>query len=150
MAFDRNNTADLQALHDERSLDPVSMNYPVNDNQFIRVINDPGQNVGGETTVRPFDVDSMLDALDPAELDNQQTTVGADTYTQVLTDLGLALRDISAYKTKWRSMFAANSSTVQALDAQTRALSRAEVLFGEGVKLVVDDWIAARIFVEGA
>ena len=81
---------------------------------------------------------------------DQQTVAGADTYTQLLTDLATAGRSIETYKVKWRSMFAANSATVTTLDAQVRGLSRAEVLFGEGVKLVVDDWIAARIHVEGA
>lgn len=150
MAFDRENPTDLTALYNERTQDPVGMGYPANDNQFIRVINSADDNVGGETTGRPFDVDALLDALDPSELGDQQTVAGADTYTQLLTDLATAGRSIETYKVKWRSMFAANSATVTALDAQVRGLSRAEVLFGEGVKLVVDDWIAARVHVEGA
>ena len=150
MAFDRENPTDLTALYNERTQDPVGMNYPANDNQFTRVINSADDNVGGETTGRPFDVDALLDALDPSELGDQQTVAGADTYTQLLTDLATAGRSIETYKVKWRSMFAANSATVTTLDAQVRGLSRAEVLFGEGVKLVVDDWIAARIHVEGA
>ena len=52
--------------------------------------------------------------------------------------------DISPYKLKFRSLFAANSSTVIALDAQTIELSRAEVLFGVDTVLSKEDWAAAR------
>lgn len=149
MAFDRTDTAQLQALYDERTLDPLGMNYPANDNSFISRINDPDRNVGGETTGRPFDVLAMMDALDPTDFGAQQTETGAPNFTHTLVELA-AFADIAPYKDKWASMFAANSATVQALNAQTRTLSRAEVLFGENTTLVVDDWIAARTFVEGA
>jgi len=142
MAFDRADPVDLQALYDERTNDPLSMAYPANDNQFIRLINDGEDNVGGETAARPFTVDAMLEALDPGDLATGQEA----TYTQLLADVG---GDLEAYKVKWRGMFQANSNTVTALDAQTRPLSRGEVLFGEGTQLVADDWIAARRFVEG-
>jgi hypothetical protein len=145
MAFDRSNTVDLQALYDERTINPLGMQYPANDNTFVSNINDPSRNVGGETVARAFDVSAMMDALDPTELDNPQTVVGADTYTQILADIGGDLED---YKTKWRSMFAQNGSTVTALDAQTTPISRARVLWDDVI--VVDDWIAARIFVEGS
>jgi hypothetical protein len=146
VSFDRNNTADLQALYDERTINPLGMQYPANDNTFVSNINDPSKNVGGETVARQFDVEAMLDALDPNDLDAQQTVVGADVYTSILASLGGV--DIEAYKAKWRSMFAANSNTVNALDAQTTPISRARVLWDDVI--VVDDWIAARIFVEGS
>ena len=41
-------------------------------------------------------------------------------------------------------LFAANSATVTALDAQNVTLSRAEVLFGQGTTITKDDWYAAR------
>ncbi len=151
MAFDRSNTIDLQQLYDERTINPISMTYPTNDNQFIKVINDPNDNVGGETIGRVFNVASLLDALDPQNFDAQQTVTDAAVYTQTLvTASQLEGVDIAPYKAKWRNMFAANSSTVVALDAQTTPLSRTEVLWGEGTSLVSDDWVAARIFVEGA
>jgi hypothetical protein len=145
MAFDRNSTIDLQALYDERTINPLGMQYPTNDNTFVNNINDPSRNVGGQTEARVFDLSAMLEALDPTELDNPQTVVGADTYTQILADIG---NDIEPYKTKWRAMFAQNGNTVTALDAQTTPISRAQVLWDDVI--VVDDWIAARIFVEGA
>ena len=52
--------------------------------------------------------------------------------------------DITSYKVRWRGMFAANSETVVALDAQTSPLSRAEVLFGQGTVISKSDWFAAR------
>ena len=147
MAFDRTNNTDLQALYDERTLDPIGMNYPANDNSFADRINDGDRNVGGETTARPFTVEAMLEALDPTEFDAQQTVVGADVYTHILVGLQ---GSIEAYQTKWRAMFAQNSATRAALDAQTSPLSRAEVLWGESTTISGEDWIAARIFAEGA
>lgn len=149
MAFNKTDPVDLQSLYDERTNNPTGMTYPANDNQFIRAINDPASNVGGETVAREFTAEALLDALDPTELDAQQTEGGAAQYAHMLVELA-AYSDIGSYKTKFRNMFAGNSATVTALDAQTTALARAEVLFGQGTRLVVDDWVAARIYVEGA
>ena len=144
--FDRSNPADLAALKSEVETDPLSMGYAAvitQTNNLLRLLNDPANNVGGETVARPFDVQAMLDALDPIELDDQQTTVGAAEYTHMLAEMSLQF-DISPYKSKWASMFAGNSATVTALNAQTAPLSRAEVLFGQGTILTRDDWAAAR------
>ena len=149
MAFDRSNNTHLQQLYDERILDPLSMNYPANDNSFIDRINDPDRNVGGETVSRPFDVLAMMDALDPSDFEAQQTVTGAPNFVHTLVELA-AFQDIGPYESKFRSLFAANSATITALNAQTTPISRAEVLWGVGTKIVVDDWIAARIFVEGS
>lgn len=142
MAFDRTDPADLAALKTEVTTDPIGMGYnPISDNQVIKPINDPDANVGGETVGRVFTQEAMLEALDPTNLDDQQTNTGAGAYVQALASYQ---GDISAFKAKFRAMFAANSATVQALDAQTRNLSRAEVLFGEGTVISVQDWWAAR------
>ena len=144
--FDRNDPADLAALKSEVEIDPLSMGYAAvvtQINNLLRLLNDPDNNVGGETVARPFDVQAMLDALVPTELDDQQTTVGAVEYTHILAEMSLQF-DIAPYKDKWASMFAANSATVVALNAQTAPLSRAEVLFGQGTVLTRDDWAAAR------
>jgi hypothetical protein len=145
MAFDRTDAADLAALKSEVNTDPISMGYdPAGPTQAIlKLLNDPANNVGGETTARPFDPSAMMDALDPADYESPQSGVKAAEYTHMLLELG-AYQDISTYKTKWREQFAANSATVAALDAQTTALSRAEVLFGQGTNISRDDWFAAR------
>lgn len=146
MAFDRTNPADLAALKTEVTTDPIGMGYAAVIDQtqpLLKLLNDPGNNVGGESAARPFDVYAMLDALQPADYDAQQTATGAPNYVHTLVELA-AYDDISAYKAKFRSLFAANSATVQALDAQTAPLSRGEVLFGQGTVISRDDWIAAR------
>lgn len=144
MSFDRTNPADLATLKTEVNTDPIGMGYnPDNTQQVIKPINDPDSNVGGETQSRPFNVSAMLDALVPADYDAQQTATDAATYVHTLVEYG-AYGDIAPYKTKFRDLFAANSDTVAALDAQISPLSRAEVLFGIGTIITRDDWIAAR------
>ena len=140
MAFDNTNTADLLALKSELTLDPISMGYNLNGSvsRIVKQLNDPALNVGGETQSRPFDVESMLDALDPANLDAQQTNTKAAEYTHILVERS-AFGSIEPYKTKWRAMFASNSATVTALDAQTSAISRAVVLFGSGSNITEND-----------
>jgi hypothetical protein len=149
MAFDRDNTTQLQQLYDERTLDPLTMNYPANDDAFVSRINDPARNVGGETVSREFDVLAMMDALDPTDFDAQQTVTGAANYVATLVNLG-AYESITDYEQKFRSLFAANSGTITALNTQTSPISRAQVLWGVDTVIVVDDWITARQFVEGA
>lgn len=142
MAFDRNNAADLAALKLEVETDPIGMGYnPISDQQVIKPINDPDANVGGETVARTFDHFAMLEALDPADLEAQQTNTGAGAYVQALA---IYQGDISSFKAKFRALFAGNSATVTALDAQTRPLSRAEVLFGVDTVITAPDWWAAR------
>ena len=143
MAFDRTDPADLAALKTEVNTDPIGIGYdPAGPTaQLLQLLNDPSNNVNGDTVARPFDAAAMLDALDPTELDAQQTEGGAGDYINALLNYQ---GDISPYKAKFRSMFAANSATVVALDAQTAPLSRAEVLFGQYTTISRDDWFAAR------
>lgn len=146
MSFDRNDAADLLALKTEVNDDPISMGYAAvvdQTQQLLKLLNDPVNNVNGDTADRLFTVEAMMDALDPTEYDAQQTVAGAPNYVHTLVQLG-DRSDISTYKAKFRSMFAANSATVVALDAQTSPLSRAEALFGQGTTITRDDWIAAR------
>lgn len=145
MAFDSTNPADLLALKTEVTTDPIGMGYDpaAPTAQILKLLNDPASNVGGDTANRPFDAAAMMDALDPSDFDAQQTVTGAPNYVHTLVELA-AFNDITPYKAKFRSLFAGNSATVVALDAQTVALSRAEVLFGQGTNITRDDWIAAR------
>ena len=142
MSFDQNNPVHLAALQTEESADPIGMGYAAanNTNGTLNLFNDSDNNVGGETANRIFDSAAMLDALEPTEFEAQQTSAGAAEYTSTLAAYG----NIENYKVKWRGMFAANSDTVVALDAQTSPLSRAEVLFGQGTVISKSDWITAR------
>lgn len=145
MAFDRTNSTHLAALKNEVNTDPISMGYdPTGPTRTIlKLLNDPANNIGGEIVTRPFDVLAMIDALEPADYDAPQTVVGAATYVHTLVELG-AYNSIEPYKAKFRGLFAANSDTVTALDAQTIAISRAEVLFGQGTEISREDWTTAR------
>lgn len=150
MAFDRNDPADLASLKSEVLTDPIAMGYsPDSTQDTLKKLNDPDNNVGDgspgqETEVsRVFDAAAMMDALDPTEYDAQQTVTGAPNYVHTLVEMA-AFGDISAYKAKFRSMFAGNSATVAALDAQVQQISRAEALFGAGTNISRDDWFAAR------
>lgn len=145
MAFDRTNPADLQTLQDEVNLDPIGMGYASaqNTSQLVKLLNDPDSNVGGETASRYFDPFALMDALDPTDYESPQTVAGTPNYVHTLVELA-AYGDISPYRDKFKSMFAANSATVTALDAQNVTLSRAEVLFGQGTILSFVDWYAAR------
>jgi len=148
MSFDVNDAADLLALKTEVNDDPISMGYAsVVDitQQLLKLLNDPANNVNSDVADRVFTAESMMDALDPTDYDAQQTVAGTPDYVHTLVEMGgSAGIDISTYKAKFRSMFAVNSGTVVALDAQTSPLSRAEVLFGQGTTLTRNDWIAAR------
>lgn len=146
MAFDRTDPADLLALKNEVNNDPIGMGYAAIVDQtalLLKLLNDPDNNVNNDTAARDFTAQALLDALDPRELDSAQTEGGAAQYAHMLIELA-AYSDISSYKTKFRGMFAGNSATVTALDAQTKDLSRAEVLFGTDTTISRDDWIAAR------
>lgn len=148
MAFDRTNPTHLQELKDEVNVDPLSMGYAAvldQTNQLLKLLNDPASNVGGDTTTRLFDPEALLDALDPADLESQQTNTAAAEYSSMLISSHLiGGLDMETYKVKWRGMFQSNSLTVQALDAQTTALSRAEVLWGQFTQITREDWFAAR------
>ena len=142
MAFDRTNPADLAALKTEVNTDPITMGYDPTGStaQLLKLLNDPAENLGGETAARVFDISALLDALDPADLDAQQTNAHAAQWINTIVQNG----DTEPYKNKFRDLFAANSATVTALDAQVSALSRGEVLFGQATNITREDWFAAR------
>ena len=147
MAFDRTDPADLAALKSEVNTDPIGMGYAAVVDQtqnLLKLLNDPANNVGGETASRIFEVDAMMDALDPTDYEAPQTGANAAEYVIQLIAYGTQFGSIVGFEAKFRSMFAANSGTIIALDAQNVNLSRAEVLFGQGTTITRDDWIAAR------
>lgn len=145
MAFDRTNPTHLATLKTEVKTDPIRMGYVIQGNvdNILKKLNSPDSNIGGETIPRPFDALALMEALDPTEFDAQQTEGGAMTYSHMLLELA-AYSSIELFKAKFKSMFAANSATVTALNAQEIDLSRAEVLFGVGTVISLLDWQTAR------
>ena len=141
--FDRNDPAQVLALYEEWTLDPAGVGYSAVSNtvQLLNLTNEPENNPGGETGGRPFTPESLMDALDPTDYDSPQTVVGAPNYVHTLIELG-NYSDITPYKAKLELMFAANSATVVALEAQIVLLSRADVLWGHETNITRDDYSA--------
>lgn len=144
--FDRNDPADLASLKSEAETDPIAMGYDINGptQKLLQQFNEAALNVNGDVAARDFDSTSMLDALEPVDFDAQQTSAGADVYTHILVEHTNTGNSIEPYKAKWRGLFAGQSDTVAALDAQTSPLSRGEVLYGQGTIISREDWFAAR------
>ena len=141
--FDRTDQASLDALWNERTLDPIGMGYSANDTQFVNEINDPASNVGNETTFRTLTTGTLLGHIIPADFDAQQVSDGERRYIESFLgrEFGSVIED---YRSKIRSAFKLNSTTVANIDSDLRRLSRAEVLFGEDTILTKYDWWAAR------
>ena len=144
MAFDRSSAADKAALKSEVETDPIAMGYPLpQPAQIIKLINDPADNVGGETTTDELTVALLLDVVDMADFDHPAVSDGERRFIESFLNRELG-ENIDRWRVKIRSAFQANSGTSQAINALVRPLSRAEVLFGEGTVLVREDWFAAR------
>lgn len=151
MTFDVGNPSHLTTLKTEVETDPLLFGYATvqNDTQLVALLNDAALNLvkdpANATVTRAFDARAMLDALDPANLDAQQTNTHAMEYIHALlhAEAGLAI-PIAPHKAKFEGLFAANSSTRTALAAQITTLTRGEVLFGAGTIISRFDWGAAR------
>lgn len=148
MAFDRTNQADLNALKTEVETDPISMGYnPTGGTQpLLNLLNDPSNNVGGETTAETLTVDGLLDAIasspDDASVDAQFSD-GLQLFIGKLLNRDLET-DIEQYRAAIQSSMQVNNPIRVFMEAQTRALSRAEVLFGVDTVISREDWFAAR------
>ncbi len=144
MSFNRTDPVDLLALKIEVETDPIGMGYPLNHvTQVIKLINDPADNVGGQTVGQPLNVALLLDVMVMADFDAVQVTDGERRYIESFLNRDLD-QDIDRWKAKIQEAFRTNSATAVAIGALVRPMSRAEVLFGEGTVLTRDDWYAAR------
>ncbi len=151
MAFDNTSPADLLALKTEEADDPTTMRYAAVDGQTrktLELFNDGDKNVGGETIGEDFTSDIVLDVIDPDEVTvGAKFSEGQANWLNYLMAAAGSVRNFSAFEAKFRLLFAdytPSSTTLDALNLKTRALSRAEVLFGEGTTISKADWIAAR------
>lgn len=145
MAFIRTNAADLLSLKTEVTTDPIGMGYnPAGGtNAILKLLNDADSNIGGETTGIILTPKKLLDVIVVPDFSGNGVTDGERRYLEVFMNKP-SDEDIESHREKIRQTFKTNSSTVAALDALVRPLSRAEVLFGENTVINRDDWIAAR------
>lgn len=145
MAFDRSNQADLTALKTEVETDPIAMGYdPAGSTALIlKLLNDPANNVGGETIAPKLSTRLLLEAIDPADLISAQVDAGELAFLESFMNRDLEM-EFDEFRTKITGVFQANQTSRQNLEAQTRPLSRAEVLFGEFTNISREDWFAAR------
>lgn len=144
MAFDRTNPAHLTQLSSELTLDPISMGYAgaTSNPQILDLLNDPANNVGGETVGAEFTVDLMLQVIEPNDLTvGGQFTEGKLEWIKMLAS-GFA--DVSQFRTKFRDQFQPADQTVTNLDAEVMVISRAEVLWGVGTVISKQDLLAAQ------
>lgn len=145
MAFDRGNPADLLALKTEIETDPIGMGYVLTKiTQMIKLINEPADNVGGETVQGKLTPETLIESIDFDELGGNQVGTGGRSGLSYIFSLADGIIDFEQFRQKILDTFPSNGPTVAAINALVRALSRAEVLFGEETLLVREDWFAAR------
>lgn len=145
MAFDRNNPADLLALKNEVTLDPLGIGYDVNGSTqtILDLLNNAASNLGGETGPDLVSASKLLNAIFPESISAQdqfkiqlafEISAGPSEDLSSVADLIAGL----------------SPNLATAVASITRSLSRAEVLFSnaestyETVTITRDDWIAAR------
>ena len=150
VGFDRSNAADLAALKSEVNTDPITMGYnPTGPTQqLLNLLNDPSNNVGGETIQAVLTPRSLWEAA--ADNSDDLTPHGQFSEGDQIAFRGLLEitanvdDDISWARTRVQNLFPAQDGIRQDLEAQVRDLSRAEVLFGENTNISRLDWAAAR------
>ena len=145
MAFDRNNPADLLALKNEITLDPLNIGYDSlgNTQVLLNLINLPANNLGAETGPDLVTSEKLLKAIFPINISSQD-----QFRIQLIFEVGGGLNtSLEGLK----SLIGGLSAALQAaIDGIIRPLSRAEVLFStaettyESVVITRDDYIAAR------
>lgn len=149
MAFDRSDPTQLQELTNEITLDPMGMGYSYDPQtssttQILKLLNDPVNNVGGETVgslnVKQF----LLDILDPNDLTvgGQFSQGDLEFVKMVIESSAFIEEDISEFIPKLTTTFT-NGATQTGLQSAVRVLSRAEVLWGEGTTITRNDILAA-------
>jgi len=144
MTFDVNDSADLAALKTEVNNDPITMGYAAVVSQttlLLKLLNDPANNVGGETAATPLTPETLWDAVDAGEYSGNPLGDQRGLIDILLNrDPGTNLEPMRA---KVLDIFG-NGPTEDALALQTSALSRSEVLFGQGTIISRTDWATAR------
>lgn len=136
--FDKTNAADLLALKNEVNNDPISMGFAAVDGQTqktLGLLNDPDNNIGGETVNVELTAEVLLDVIDPVDFASNQVDQGERDWIKMLFDYAARGGQIEKYRAKLKAVFQANSQTITNIDALLRPLSRAEVLFGPNTSI---------------
>jgi hypothetical protein len=136
MAFDRTNPADLAAL---KALVEGHADYvPGSTSSALGIANSDSEQV----TMAPLLAGRLVGyvGMFPDELDKHPKTA---VLLQSVAALGTDT-DVTEFLPALEAMVGADSAVVLAAKGNTRALTRAEVAFGEGVRISRDDWYAAR------
>ena len=147
MAFDRSNQADLTALKTEVETDPIGMGYAAvagGTTQTLKLLNDAANNVGGETAQGVLTPETLLDSIDFSELGGNPVGEGGRRGVHYIFEIADRSENIDRWRAKLIDAFPTNGPTVAAINALSRALSRAGVLFGDPTTITRDDWFAAR------
>ncbi len=148
MAFDRDDPADLAALKSEEADDPISMGY-LHDGaeQFLLdQFNEPAQNVGGEISGVALTVKVFFDNMVPSEFGGNQVDAGELMWIDTILSFMPVDEDrnIEEWRAQIIDILPNGSDTETNLDALSRLISRAEVLFGDGTDISKQDWRTAR------
>lgn len=150
MGFDRTKAADLAALKSEVNTDPLGMGYAAvigNTLAVLNLLNDPANNVETPkpTGAAAISANRLLELIYPEAISSQD-----QFKLQLVFEGSSGLdADVSNFRTQIAGLSTALNNAIQ---AEVRDLSRAEVLFGgvdangvyETVNINRDDWIAAR------
>ncbi len=151
MPFDRTNQTHLTALKNEVTQDPLAMGYAAisNVNKLVDLLNSGPGNKGGETIGAPFTprviAELMLKYPTRFNPSGQFTQGHLEAVKALLEIAAFTEDDLNWARPGFRALFPSNyTDLLSDLDARTRPLSRAEVLFGAGTQLTVTDWIVAR------
>ena len=147
MAYTIGLKADRDKLLTEVRTDPLAMGYASVEDQtkkLLDMLNDPANNIGGETTSQTLTPRILLQNITPSDLADQQVDAGELNYILTFMRMSYLDENIDAFKSKIISCFKAGSASATALAGLVRQLSRAEVLFGAGAILSSADWFDAR------
>jgi len=151
MAFDINDPANLLALKTEVNTDPAGVGYDPagNTDVLLGLLNNAASNPGAETGVPPLTLGNLWEAIVGAGSTATQFEFEMQLLYGMSNDNG-ADTDVSRYRQIIRNE--ASVAVRNNIDAMSRDLSRAEVLFAtldangttEYVSITSDEWQAAR------
>jgi len=147
--FDRTDPADLLALKSEVANDPIAMGYVLTGStpKILSQLNTGSLNVGGETTGEAFTAGLLLEVIDSDDITiGNKFSEGNARWLDYLMSSASANQNFAFFEARVRAIFDFNPTpqTIINLDAATRLISRAEVLFGVDVTISKADWLAAR------
>ena len=121
----------IAELKTELETDPLGMGYILTETEHnLVLLNKRGKNLGGETEKKTLTVKILNKHLDLAEF----SALSADYKEYILAIAGKPEgEEIPRIKSKIKDIFGSGSLTFTGIQSEVRNLSRAEVLWGEGV-----------------